>query len=107
MLFEPRFNSTTLADILAIPASKTLLRRHLNMLFMDLVGPQVSQLKRECEMQAGFQPLNATNKLKHGKQRVLTLFASNNHKRTKSQEPHGETLPAVTAPIANLCISRN
>lgn len=38
MVFEARFNAQCLADILSIPASKTLLRRHLSTLFADLIG---------------------------------------------------------------------
>ena len=83
MVFEARFNSTVLADILAIPASKTLLRRHLNTLFVDLIGPQMYQAKREAESQPAYQPLNASTKIKTSK-RGVGLFGS--HKRTKSQD---------------------
>jgi hypothetical protein len=88
MVFEGRFNSTVLADILAIPASKTLLRRHLNTLFIDLIGAQMYEAKRECEGQPGYQPLNAATKLKMCKRGgggvVGALFS--HHKRTKSQD---------------------
>jgi hypothetical protein len=87
MVFEARFNSTVLADILSIPTSKTLLRRHLNTLFIDLIGPQMYQMKRDAESQPGHQQLSATTKVKHVKRSVLTggIFS---HKRTKSQDSH-------------------
>ena len=37
IVFEPRFTSDLLAGLLSIPASKTLLRRHLNLRFCELV----------------------------------------------------------------------
>lgn len=83
MVFETRFNSTVLADILSIPASKTLLRRHLNSLFIDLIGPTMHKLKKEAESQPGYQLLNASSKVKHSK-RIAGIFS--NHKRTKSQD---------------------
>ena len=85
MVFENRFNSTVLADILSIPASKTLLRRHLTTLFNDLIGSHIIKLKKEAELQQGFQPLSATSKVKHSKKGlgVSRIFL---HKRTKSQD---------------------
>lgn len=85
MVYEPRFNSTVLADILAIPTSKTLLRRHLNTLFSDLIGPQINQIKTEAELHSGFQPLSASNKLKQTK-RIISVGGIFSHKRTKSQD---------------------
>jgi hypothetical protein len=64
MVFEPRFNSTVLADILSIPSSKTLLRRHLNTHFIELIGADNQLIKREAELQTSFQPLSAANKVK-------------------------------------------
>jgi hypothetical protein len=87
MVFENRFNSTVLADILSIPASKTLLRRHLNSLFIDLIGATMHKLKKEAESQPGYQMLNASAKVKHAKRLTgmgSLLFSS--HKRTKSQD---------------------
>ena len=84
MVFDGRFNSTVLADILAIPASKTLLRRHLTSLFNDLIGQQMSQLKRDTESQPNYHPLSASTKLKLNKRGLgVSLFS---HKRTKSQD---------------------
>lgn len=93
MVLEGRFNSTVLADILAIPASKTLLRRHLNTLFIDLIGPQMYQLKYDTEAQANYQPLNATTKLKFNKRGLgVSLFS---HKRSRSQDREFLTAPVL------------
>jgi hypothetical protein len=85
MVFENRFNATVLADILSIPASKTLLRRHLTTLFNDLIGSHIVKLKKEAELQQGFQALSATSKVKHSRKGlgVSRIFL---HKRTKSQD---------------------
>lgn len=92
MVLEGRFNSTVLADILAIPASKTLLRRHLNTLFIDLIGPQMYQHKCEAEAQSGYTPLSAATKVKLNKSRV-GLFGS--HKRAKSQDREFLSAPVL------------
>jgi hypothetical protein len=95
MTYENRFNSTVLADILSIPSTKTLLRRHLNTLFIDLIGIHMQHLKKEAESKPGFVLLNATSKVKHAKpNKGISVFgrgagnvASNrDHKRTKSQD---------------------
>lgn len=85
MVYEARFNSTVLADILAIPTSKTLLRRHLNTLFCDLIGAQVNQIKLDAESNSSYQPLSASNKLKQTK-RIINVGGIFSHKRTKSQD---------------------
>jgi len=93
MVFEGRFTATVLADILAIPASKTLLRRHLSTLFTDLIGPQMHQLKRDTESQPNYQPLSAATKLKLNKRSLgVSLFS---HKRTKSQDREFLTAPVL------------
>ena len=38
VLLEPKFTADFLATLLSIPSNKTLLRRHLNLHFKDLVG---------------------------------------------------------------------
>ncbi|RNA19784.1 Liprin-beta [Brachionus plicatilis] len=88
MLFEARFNATLLADILAIPASKTLLRRHLTTLFNDLIGEQMLDLKRKAEAQALTHQLTAFSKVKHVKKGTMAMAGlfSAAHKRTKSQD---------------------
>lgn len=67
MMYEPKFNAELLADLLSIPASKTLLRRHLATHFKELLGRDVIQGKRDIESVLGFQPLTLTSKLKVGR----------------------------------------
>lgn len=64
MMYEPRFTAELLADLLSIPPSKTLLRRHLCTHFKELLGRDVIQQKREAENTLGFQPLTLTAKIK-------------------------------------------
>ncbi len=64
MVFEPRFTSTVLSDILSIPGAKTLLRRHLTTHFIDLIGAENQLLKREAELQPTYVPLSAATKIK-------------------------------------------
>lgn len=64
MMYEHRFTSELLADLLSIPPSKSLLRRHLGTHFKELLGRDVIQFKREAETTLGFQPLNLTAKIK-------------------------------------------
>lgn len=66
MIYENRFTSELLADLLCIQPSKTLLRRHLGTHFAELLGRDVIQNKREAETTLGFQPLNLTAKIKVG-----------------------------------------
>lgn len=64
MMYENRFTSELLADLLSIPPSKTLLRRHLGTHFKELLGRDVIHQKREAETTLGFQPLTLTAKIK-------------------------------------------
>ncbi|XP_070406649.1 liprin-beta-2b isoform X5 [Nothobranchius furzeri] len=64
IMLEPRFNSDTLAMLLNISPQKTLLRRHLNTNFSNLVGAQAQQEKREYTEAAGYAPLSVTAKVK-------------------------------------------
>lgn len=64
MTLENRFTSETLATLLSIPASKTLLRRHLGTHFMSLCGQEIQAAKRDAEKNAGFMPLNVIGKVK-------------------------------------------
>ena len=45
ILLEPRFTSETLADLLNIPKSKNLLRRHLRIKFQELLTPEQADAK--------------------------------------------------------------
>ena len=51
ILYEPRFDDVLLADLLSIPSSKTLLRRHLSIHFKEVVGRDIMQRKRTMEKQ--------------------------------------------------------
>lgn len=64
MVHEPRFTSDLLADLLSIPANKTLLRRHLSTQFKELLGKEIMQAKREAESTLGSVPLTLTAKVK-------------------------------------------
>merc|ERR1719300_708732 len=64
LVCEPKFNAELLAALLAISSSKTLLRRHLSILFADLVGREVMAEKRKQEADPGQTPLTPTAKHK-------------------------------------------
>ncbi|XP_033107076.1 liprin-beta-1-like isoform X3 [Anneissia japonica] len=64
MVLEPRFLADTLAALLCIPPTKTLLRRHLNTHFVSLVTADVQAEKREVERIPTFVPLNSLAKIK-------------------------------------------
>ncbi|XP_077424616.1 liprin-beta-2b isoform X4 [Vanacampus margaritifer] len=64
IMLEPRFNSDSLAMLLNIPPQKTLLRRHLNTNFSNLVGAQAQQEKREYTEAVSYTPLSITAKVK-------------------------------------------
>lgn len=72
MVYEPRFTVELMADLLSIPPSKTLLRRHLGTHFKELLGRDIIQQKREAETTLGFQPLTLTAKIKVSKFKHLT-----------------------------------
>lgn len=84
MLYEPRFNADLLADLLSIPPSKSLLRRHLAMHFKELVGRTIIHCKRDAEAAPGYLPLTITAKLKPPKRSQFTL------KRRKSTKGQSE-----------------
>lgn len=64
MMYEDRFTDELLADLLSIPATKSLIRRHLGTHFKELLGRDVIQQKRMAETTLGFQPLTLTAKIK-------------------------------------------
>lgn len=84
MLYEERFNADLLADLLSIPPSKSLLRRHLAMHFKELVGRSIIHCKRDAEAAPGYLPLTITAKLKPPKRSQFTL------KRRKSAKGQTE-----------------
>ncbi|XP_069173924.1 LOW QUALITY PROTEIN: uncharacterized protein Liprin-beta [Procambarus clarkii] len=79
MVYEVRFTSELLASLLSIPCGKTLLRRHLNTHFKELVGRSVVQEKRELEAASGYTPLTTSAKVKMPKKSQFSL------KRKKSK----------------------
>lgn len=64
MVLEPKFTSELLASLLNIPPSKTLLRRHLNTHFKELLSKEIVQEKRDAETTLGYIPLTPSAKLK-------------------------------------------
>lgn len=66
MVYEDRFTDELLADLLSIPSTKSLIRRHLCTHFKDLLGRDIIQTKRQAETTLGFQPLTLTSKIKVG-----------------------------------------
>uniref|UniRef100_A0A182W862 SAM domain-containing protein n=1 Tax=Anopheles minimus TaxID=112268 RepID=A0A182W862_9DIPT len=80
MIFEVKFTAELFADLLNIPSSKTLLRRHLATHFKDLLGRDIIQVKREAENTLGFQPLTVSAKIKTPKKSQFSL------KRKKSNK---------------------
>ncbi|XP_055957605.1 liprin-beta-1-like isoform X4 [Patella vulgata] len=79
MVLEPRFTAELFSQLLSIPHTKTLLKRHLNTHFVALIGNGTQQKKREYEATVGYVPLLPSSKIKRGK------FALFGHKRTKSE----------------------
>ncbi len=75
LIYETRFTAELFASLLSIPASKTLLRRHLSLHFRDLVGREVMQEKRAAEEEPNFVPLTPTARVKpiHGKRSQFSL----------------------------------
>lgn len=78
MVLEPRFCAELFAQLLSIPANKTLLRRHLNTHFIALVGNDTQHKKREHESQPSYIPLLPNAKVKVKKHGIF------GHKRSKS-----------------------
>ncbi|EDS37769.1 liprin-beta1 [Culex quinquefasciatus] len=77
MVFEVKFTAELLAELLSIPPSKTLLRRHLATHFKELLGREIIQVKRDAENTLGFQPLTLAAKIKiHPKDPDLTSKSS-------------------------------
>lgn len=64
MVLEDSFNADILAELLSIPPSKSLLRRHLSKSFSELVGSEVIRRKRAAQAAPGFVALQLHHKLK-------------------------------------------
>lgn len=82
MVLEPRFNVETMAQLLNIPPSKTLLRRHLATHFNLLIGAEAQHQKRDAMELPDYVLLTATARVKPKK---LT-FSNFGNLRKKKQE---------------------
>lgn len=61
-----RFTSESLARLLGIQESKTLIRKHLAKKFMEVLGPVAAQRKLDAMQAKSFQPIDPTDKGKAG-----------------------------------------
>ncbi|XP_020947798.1 liprin-beta-1 isoform X10 [Sus scrofa] len=82
MVLEPRFNVETMAQLLNIPPSKTLLRRHLATHFNLLIGAEAQHQKRDAMELPDYVLLTATAKVKPKK----LSFSNFGNLRKKKQE---------------------
>ena len=57
-MLEVTFNDDSLAQLLGIPANKTLLRQHVMLSFMDVIGPVCAQGKLDARKSKNFQHLD-------------------------------------------------
>uniref|UniRef100_A0A8D0W7M8 PPFIA binding protein 1 n=1 Tax=Sus scrofa TaxID=9823 RepID=A0A8D0W7M8_PIG len=82
VVLEPRFNVETMAQLLNIPPSKTLLRRHLATHFNLLIGAEAQHQKRDAMELPDYVLLTATAKVKPKK----LSFSNFGNLRKKKQE---------------------
>lgn len=57
MVLDVSFNDESLAQLLGIPSNKTLLRQHLMLSFMDVIGPVCAQGKLDARKSKHFHHL--------------------------------------------------
>ena len=76
LVHEPRFTGELMASVLSIPASKSLLRRHLFTRFNELVGAEILREKREVEDNQSIAPLRPDSKVKVGSSVIMILTVS-------------------------------
>ncbi|XP_061770107.1 liprin-beta-1-like isoform X2 [Nerophis ophidion] len=79
LVLEPRFTVEAMALLLNIPASKTLLRRHLATHFHLLVGAEPQRLKQECLENPDHVVLTAAAKVKPRRLSFGTLRKKRHH----------------------------
>ncbi|MED6279963.1 hypothetical protein CHARACLAT_006037 [Characodon lateralis] len=104
IMLEPRFNSETMAMLLNISPQKTLLRRHLNTNFNNLVGVQAQQEKREYTEAAGYSPLSITAKVKPKKMGFSNLTSLRRRRPDESTDyvcPIESSSPESGQSVAN------
>uniref|UniRef100_UPI00358EA3F6 liprin-beta-1-like n=1 Tax=Myxine glutinosa TaxID=7769 RepID=UPI00358EA3F6 len=85
MVLEPRFTVETLASMLSIAPSKSLLRRHLSLNFCLLVGRAAQQHKRDMSASSNYMPLIPTAKIKP-KKSAFTPFGVARRRRPDDPE---------------------
>lgn len=73
-MFDDRFTSDLLADILFIQQSKTLLRRHLSIQFSQLIGKDLNQKKRDVQCSPKYRPLTISSKIKVNQMCYKTMW---------------------------------
>ncbi|XP_048517896.1 liprin-beta-2 isoform X3 [Dendroctonus ponderosae] len=93
MVLEPKFTADLLASLLSIPPGKTLLRRHLNTHFKELLGKDIIQEKRELEATLGYTPLTPSSKLKVAKKSQFSL----KRKKSKGEADYGDLVCPLNA----------
>ena len=97
LVYEPRFNDDLMAALLSIPASKTLLRRHLSIHFKELVGREIIQEKRVAENDPSLANLTPTAKAKARPSGQFSL----KRKKSRSNFDYGDMLCPFASPTAN------
>ncbi|KAF0767231.1 liprin-beta-1-like [Aphis craccivora] len=79
IVYDDRFTSELLADILFIQQSKTLLRRHLSIQFSQLIGKDLNQKKRDDQCKPKYRPLTISSKTKIQKKSQFSLKRKKNN----------------------------
>lgn len=87
-LLDVQFTSESLARVLGIAPTKTLLRKHLTKKFMEVIGPVGAQKKLDAIQSKVFQPLDPTEKAKSHRPRSR----STGNKRGKHHKQGEEEL---------------
>ncbi|GMT05921.1 hypothetical protein PENTCL1PPCAC_28095, partial [Pristionchus entomophagus] len=64
MVYDPSFTAETLAEIMQMPAHKTLLRRHLSTHFNQLIGQKIVSAKRDFLAQGHWPQMSPLLKIK-------------------------------------------
>ncbi|KAI5701228.1 hypothetical protein M8J76_014592 [Diaphorina citri] len=86
LIYEPKFNAELLATVLAIPLDRTLLRRHLNAKFKQLLGPEIMHEKRIVESRPDYAPLSTTSKAKFAIKMNLNIFKKTHKYEIESED---------------------
>lgn len=98
IILEDRFNASSLASVLNIPQNRSLLRRHLQTKFQELIGPQILARKKKASENPDYCPVTITSKMKyHRKKSFFNVI-----KRKPSVEISEELLVPYTLKIEDL-----